>query len=72
MAEKGVELTYDDSLIEYLVKNSYSVTYGARNLRRVIQKQIEDVLAQRIVDSRGTEIKEIRLTEEDGKIKVEF
>jgi len=54
------------------VKEAYSVTYGARNLRRVIQKQIEDVLAQRIVDSRGSDIKEIRLTQEDGKIKVEF
>ena len=72
LKQKDMELKWDESVIDYLVKEAYSVTYGARNLRRVIQKQIEDVLAQRIVDSRGTEIKEIRLTEEDGKIKVEF
>ena len=72
LKQKDMELKWEESVIDYLVKEAYSVTYGARNLRRVIQKQIEDVLAQRIVDSRGTEIKEIRLTEEDGKIKVEF
>ena len=72
LAQKDKALVWDESVIDYLVKEAYSVTYGARNLRRVIQKQIEDVLAQRIVDSRGTDIKEIRLTEEDGKIKVEF
>ncbi|MBQ2960427.1 MAG: ATP-dependent Clp protease ATP-binding subunit [Oscillospiraceae bacterium] len=72
LRQKDMELKWDEKVIDYLVREAYSVTYGARNLRRVIQKQIEDVLAQRIVDSRGTEIKEIRLTEEDGKIKVEF
>jgi ATP-dependent Clp protease ATP-binding subunit ClpB len=70
--DKDMELSWDDSVIVYLVKEAYSVTYGARNLRRVIQKQIEDVLAQRIVESRGMKISRIRLSEEDGKIKAEF
>ena len=72
IAQKDMVLTWDVSVIDYLVKEAYSVTYGARNLRRVIQKQIEDVLAQRIVDSRGQSIKEIKLRCEDGKIKVEI
>ena len=45
MREKGMELSWDESVIDYLVKKSYSLTYGARNLRRTIQKDIEDAMA---------------------------
>ena len=45
MAEKNHSLTWDDSVLDYLVKKGYSVTYGARNLRRLIQKEIEDAIA---------------------------
>ena len=72
LRQKDMELSWDESVINYLVREAYSVTYGARNLRRVIQKQIEDVLAQRIVDSRGMQISAIKLSEADGKINVEF
>ena len=72
LSQKDMALTWDESLIDYLVKEAYSVTYGARNLRRVIQKQIEDELAQRIVESRGRSVSEIRLSAEDGKVKVEI
>ena len=40
-----------DSLLDYLVKKSYSAAYGARNLRRLIQKELEDAIASRIIDS---------------------
>ncbi len=72
LRQKDMELCWDESIIDYLVKEAYSVTYGARNLRRVIQKQIEDVLAQRIVDSRGADIRQIRLSAADGKVMVEI
>ena len=62
MAEKGVALSWDESLIDYLVKEAYSVTYGARNLRRTIQKKVEDEIARFIVDNRGREIRNIRLS----------
>ena len=68
--EKGIALSWDESLIDHLVKEAYSVTYGARNLRRVIQKQIEDELAQRIVDSRGSTVKAIRLSAADGRVNI--
>ena len=51
LAEKHITLTWDESLLSYLVKKSYSAAYGARNLRRCIQKELEDVIAQRIIDS---------------------
>ena len=50
MREKGVELSWDESLIDYLVKEAYSVTYGARNLRRTIQKKVEDEIARYIIN----------------------
>ena len=43
MRDKGMEFSWDDSVLDYLVKKSYSLTYGARNLRRTIQKDIEEM-----------------------------
>ena len=51
LAEKGIVFTWQDSLLDYLVKKSYSAAYGARNLRRLIQKELEDAIASRIIDS---------------------
>jgi ATP-dependent Clp protease ATP-binding subunit ClpB len=53
MREKGVTITWDESLIDYLVKEAYSVTYGARNLRRTIQKKVEDEIASFIIENRN-------------------
>ena len=70
MAEKGVELTYDDSLISYLVERSYSVTYGARNLRREIQKEIEDKIANEIIDNYAHPLTKIGVTAAEGVVQV--
>ena len=51
LAEKGLTLSWEDSLLDYLVKKSYSAAYGPRNLRRLIQKELEDAIASRIIDS---------------------
>ncbi len=51
LAEKGLTLSWEDSLLDYLVKKSYSAAYGARNLRRLIQKELEDAIAARIIES---------------------
>ena len=51
LEERGVTLTWDTTLVDYLVKKSYSITYGARNLRRTIQKDVEDPVAEKIIDS---------------------
>ena len=54
LAEKGLTLSWEDSLLDYLVKKSYSAVYGARNLRRLVQKELEDAIAARIIDSWST------------------
>ena len=48
---KRQTFTWDDALLDYLVKKSYSMTYGARNLRRQIQKDLEDDIATKLIDS---------------------
>ena len=68
LKEKGLTFTYDDALVSYLVKKSYSATYGARNLRRTIQKEVEDVLASAIIDSYDHPITQISATAEDDKV----
>jgi len=51
LKEKGITFTYDAALVDFLTKKSYSRTYGARNLRRTIQKELEDPMATKIIDS---------------------
>ena len=51
LSERGIDFTWDESVIDALVKKSYSVTYGARNLRRTIQKEFEEPIAQKIIES---------------------
>ncbi|MCD8355621.1 MAG: ATP-dependent Clp protease ATP-binding subunit [Clostridia bacterium] len=51
LADTGIRLSWDDSLVDYLVEESFSVKFGARNLRRTIEKNVEDELANRIIAS---------------------
>ncbi len=71
LREKDKELIWDESLVDYLVKKGYSVTYGARNLRRLIQKEIEDEIAARMIEKRGDAIRTVRLSVQDDKVLVE-
>ena len=70
LGERGVALTWDESVIDHLVKVSYSVTYGARNLRRTIQRELEDGIAEKIIDSFEAPISRISLTVADDKVSV--
>ena len=62
MAEHAVELVWDESLLDYLTKKSFSIKYGARNLRRLIQKEIEDKIAEKIILSYEDPIKHVALS----------
>ena len=70
LREKGITFTWDDSVLDYLVKKSYSAAYGARNLRRQIQKDLEDPIATKIIDSYQTPVTQIKAVGEDGKIEL--
>ncbi len=67
LSARGLALTWDDSLRSFLVKKAYSVTYGARNLRRTIQRELEDPISEKIVDAFENPISSIHITaNEDG------
>ena len=70
MERKNIVLTWDDSLVDHLVREGYSVTYGARNLRRLIQKQVEDQIAEGIIARRSESSSQIMLSAENGKVEV--
>ena len=71
IAERGISMTWSAELIDYLVKKSYSVVYGARNLRRTIQKDVEDTIAQKIIDCRGENAEKIYVSADENGVTVE-
>ena len=70
MAERGTALTWDESVITYLAEKGYSAAYGARNLQRLIQKDVEDAIATEIIDHLKGAAKTVGLTVQDGRIVV--
>ena len=70
LEDKGLHFTWEDAVVDYLVKKSYSAVYGARNLRRTIQKELEDVMAGQIIDSYEHPVSQIHAAMEEGKLAV--
>ena len=68
---RGLALTWDESLRQYLVKKAYSMVYGARNLRRTIQRDLEDPISEKIIDSFETPISSISIRVADERIVLE-
>ena len=70
LKERGLSLSWTEAVVDYLVKKSYSEAYGARNLRRTIQKDLEDPIAEKIIDSFEAPISSITLDVENESVKV--
>ena len=70
LRDKAIYFTYDDALLEFLTRKSYSRTYGARNLRRTIQKELEDPMATKIIDSYEHPISQVKATVENDAIQL--
>lgn len=68
--ERSIKLSWNEDVLEYLIKKSYSETYGARNLRRLIQKEVEDKIASMLVDELKGEAEEMALGSDGEKITV--
>ena len=71
LQDRGLTLTWDESIREFLVEEAYSVTYGARNLRRTIQRRLEDPISERIIDSFENPISSLHIRMENGEVKVD-
>ena len=70
MAEKGTKLVYDGTVLDLIAEKSYSEKYGARNMRRFIEKHVEDEIASIVVDNNGKNLVGISLAAENGEISV--
>ena len=70
LSDRGLSVTFDENVRSFLVKKAYSVTYGARNLRRTIQKELEDPISEKIIESFETPISTIHITADNDKITV--
>ena len=70
LESRGLRFTWDDSLRDHLVKQAFSVTYGARNLRRTIQKNLEDPISEAIIDSFEKPISSIHAYLENNEVKL--
>ncbi|MBP1758187.1 MAG: ClpB protein, partial [Firmicutes bacterium] len=70
LADKNLTFTWDDSVLDHLVKHSFSAAYGARNLRRYIQKHLEDPIATRIIESYLNPVKQMKATVVEDAIQV--
>ena len=51
LLEKGITFTYTDAAAAFIADKSFSIKYGARNMRRFIQREVEDALAEKIISS---------------------
>ncbi|MBR6580671.1 MAG: ATP-dependent Clp protease ATP-binding subunit [Ruminococcus sp.] len=70
LGEKDIILTYDEEVLKLIAEKAYGKPYGARDIRRVIRQDIEDKIAD-IIINQGYSIKEIALTVKDEEINAE-
>ncbi len=70
LKEKEINFTWDDTLLDYLVKKSYSAAYGARNLRRLIQKELEDAIAVRLIEGYQNPVSQLKAVSDGEKLEL--
>ena len=70
LLDKGIKLVYTKELLEFIADGSYSEKYGARNMRRFIERNVEDRLANVLIENYGKGITGISLSVENSEIKV--
>ena len=70
LTARGLALTWEEAVRSALVKKAYSVTYGARNLRRTIQKELEDPISEIIIDSFESPVSDIYAQVREDEILV--
>ena len=73
LAEKGIKFVYSDAAVSFIAKNSFSRKFGARNMRRFIRANVEDLLAESIISDYSRRISGASLaySEQENKLTVE-
>ena len=70
LAEKSMKLTWTDQALKRIAEKSYSTKYGARNMRRHIQTEIEDRIANAIINQQG-QVSALHVNVCDGELSVQ-
>ncbi len=71
LSARGIRLTWDEKLTDYLVDKGYSLKFGARNLRRLTEKEIENALAMEVIAAGETHLTGAHLSAENGELRVQ-
>ena len=71
LAERGITLKYTPDVLNFIAHEAYSEKYGARNMRRYIERNVEDGIATALIEKNATAISGIGLSVTDGKIKID-
>jgi len=72
LLEKGTKLVYSEEVLQLIADRSFSDKYGARNMRRFIERHVEDAIANIVIDNYGKNIIGIALSVKDGEIVVDI
>ena len=70
LEEQEIRLTWDDSVTEKLAKDGYDPKFGARPLRRLIQRTVEDTLSEELLTGQVRLGQEIMLTVQDDRVVI--
>ena len=71
LAERGIRLTVDEDALKLISAAGYDLQYGARPLRRAIQRMVEDALSEEILMGHIRLGDEVRGVNRDGELKFE-
>ena len=71
LAERSIALHYTEGVPAIIAKNSFSAKYGARNMRRYISREIEDVAAEKIINGYDKTVSEIHIDVADDNFVIE-
>ncbi len=71
LTERGIAFTFTEETAEIIARESYSLKFGARNMRRYMETHVEDALAEEIIKHHETKIAHACLSAKDGKLTIE-
>ena len=71
LEEKDMHFTYTPAAAALIAEKSFSVKFGARNMRRYIQREVEDMLAEKLLADQKHAITQIRLSVSGGKLTLD-
>ncbi len=71
MKEQGIKLIYGDDVLGYIAEKSFSEKFGARNMRRFIEREVEDRIASAVIENYDNKLSGISLTALDDDIQLQ-